>query len=366
MYGEKERDEIEPTFLLDKYPGLKLKKVKALKRSINPFIDLVAFYQIARIILKFKPHIVHTHGAKSGLLGRVAAFFCRVPVTVHTFHGHLFHSYFSRKISGLIIFIEKCLGKITSGAIALSTSQWNDLVNVFKVLPGEKLKIIPLGFINEGEQAETERQAFRTRYHLKDNDVAIGIVGRIVPVKNHFFFADVVHKILNTHAGNPSAFFIIGDGELRSDLEKYLRNQDVSFSNHAISPEQRLVFTSWLTNISEVMSGLDIVLLTSLNEGTPLSIIEAQAFGKPVVATNVGGVKDTMINGETGFFVDKEDLDGFAEKLQILINDAEKRGKMGLAGKEFVRLHFSKQNEIDRTMNFYFSLLKNKGIALQH
>lgn len=362
LYGEKEKDEVEPAFLLDKYKGLNLKKVKGLKRSINPFEDFTAFFQLLKVLIYFKPAVVHTHGAKSGLLGRVAAFICGVPVIVHTFHGHLFHSYFTRNVSRLLVFIERCLAKVTSGAIVLSTSQLNDLVNVFKVFPVQKVEIIPLGFVDYNDNTGEElRRKFRKKYNLQESDVAIGIVGRIVPVKNHSFFIEVVNKLLKKYADNPPAFFIIGDGELKSALENQLKNLDVSYSAQSISGSIRLVFTSWLTDISEVMSGLDIVALTSLNEGTPLSIIEAQAFEKPVVATNVGGVKDTMVNEETGFYVDKNDLETFSRKLQVLINDAGKRKEMGEAGKRFVDERFSKQREVAMTSNFYFSLLAKKG-----
>jgi glycosyltransferase involved in cell wall biosynthesis len=362
LYGEKEKDEVEPAFLLHKYKGLILKRVKGLKRSVNPLQDFAAFFQILKVLLHFKPAIVHTHGAKSGLLGRVGAFFCGVPVIVHTFHGHLFHSYFSRFVSGLLVFTERCLSKITSGCIVLSTSQWNDLVKVFKVFPEQKVEIIPLGFDDYNDHnGAALRQVFREKYSLRESDVAIGIVGRIVPVKNHPFFIEVVSKLLKIYADSPPAFFIIGDGELKETLESQLENLHIPFSTQSISSTTRIVFTSWLTDIGEVMSGLDIVALTSVNEGTPLSIIEAQAFGKPVVATNVGGVRDTMVDEETGFYVDKNDLETFCEKSQALIEDAGKRRKMGEAGKRFVAERFSKQREVDMTSNFYFSLLAKTG-----
>ncbi len=358
LYGEKEKDEIEPTFLLEKYPGLQLQKVQYLKRAVNPFVDIAAFCQLFTAILKFKPHIVHTHGAKSGILGRSAAFLAGVPVIIHTFHGHLFHSYFSKSVTRLVILIERFLAKFTTGFIALSNSQYSDLVERFKIATASKLKIIPLGFINDDLQAKNLlRIDFRKKYNLKDDDVAIGIVGRIVPVKNHFFFADVANKILKEHAVQNTAFFIIGDGDLKMELEQYFEKAHVPYSEKEISDENRVVFTSWLTNIPEVMSGLDIVVLTSLNEGTPLSLIEAQAYGKPVVATNVGGVSDTLIKNVTGFCIEKNDLNEFVSKVFLLVNDAAKRIEMGEAGAKFINQKFSKQKEIDMTKDFYFSLL---------
>ena len=361
IYGEKEKDEMEATFLLKQYPGLAMQKIKWLKRSINPLVDVGAFFKILWTIARFKPNIVHTHGAKSGFFGRVAAYLCRVPVIVHTFHGHLFHSYFNSKISALIKALERTLSKITAGFIILSPSQLVDLVNVFKILPLEKCRIIPLGIELPADGNEgVERKHFRQRYGLKKDDIAIGIVGRIVPIKNHQFFVQAVQKLLLQNAGQLPAFFIIGDGALKVQVEHQLQALSIPFSNNVITADTRVVFTSWLSDLNEVMHGLDIIVLTSLNEGTPLSLIEAQAFCKPVVATNVGGVKDTMINYETGFYVDKNDINMFCTQIQLLINNKELRTKMGIAGHQFVQQKFSKNREVELTKDFYISLLSKK------
>lgn len=363
LTGEKEKDETHPEFLLQKYPGMVLKKNKYLRRGINPFIDLLAFFHALVAIIKYNPHIVHTHGAKPGFAGRVAAWMAGVPVIIHTFHGHIFHSYFSKLISGYIASVERMVGGITTCAIALSESQKNELANHYKILPASKIVVIQLGFdFDDNKDAAAYRQKFRSRYNLQQNEVAIGIVGRIVPVKNHSFFVKVIHRILTSGVKNPPAFFIIGDGDLRLNVEKELHEKKIYFSNKAISPETRVVFTSWLTDIIEVMNGLDIVVLTSFNEGTPLSVIEAQFFKKPVVATNVGGLKDSMLHGITGFLVEKNDLTTFCEKLDALINDEVLRNTMGKEGKKFASVEFSKQKEITLTRDLYFNLLREKGI----
>lgn len=361
LFGEKERDEIEPLFLLQKNPGLHLKKIKSLRRSFNPFFDIYALFHILITIVKFKAHIVHTHGAKSGFTGRLAAWMSGVPVIIHTYHGHSFHSYFSKRISAFIALTERTVGKITTAAIALSDTQKKDLVNKFKILPASKIAVIELGFdFNDNKDPAVARQSFRSKYNLQNNDVAIGIVGRIVPVKNHSFFVEAINRILSGSAADPPAFFIIGDGDLRIQIEKELRLKRVLFSNKAISAETRVVFTSWLTDIYEVMNGLDIVVLTSLNEGTPLSIIEAEFFKKPIVCTNVGGVKDSMQDGVTGFLAEKDDVTTFCKKLSLLINNKELRNTMGEAGNRFASVKFSKQKEVTVTKELYFSLLKEK------
>jgi glycosyltransferase involved in cell wall biosynthesis len=363
VYGEKEKDEIEPVFLLNKYTGLHLKKVGYLRRSVNPFIDIIAFFQLLLIIIKFKPHIVHTHGAKSGFLGRLSAWVCQVPVIVHTFHGHFFHSYFSRKVSGLIALIERAIGRITTAAVALSKLQKKELVEDFKILPANKMAIIPLGFAYEdNNDKQPLRNKFRTQYKLQQSDVAVGIVGRIVPVKNHSLFVQCIKVLLSSDVCPKPAFFIVGDGELRRRVEEELRANHLSYSDKEITEKSRVVFTSWLTDMVEVMNGLDIIALTSLNEGTPLSIIEAQFFKKAVVATDVGGVKDTMEDGATGFLVKSNDTNAFSAKLELLIRDEALRVNVGEAGYKLASERFSKQKEVSNTKNFYFSLLQRKPL----
>jgi glycosyltransferase involved in cell wall biosynthesis len=365
LYGEKEKDEIEPDFLLQQYPDLQLKKIKQLRRSINPFVDFVAFFHVLFSIVKFKADIVHTHGAKSGFIGRVAAWAAGVPVIIHTFHGHFFHSYFSTIVSGLIASVEKAIGRITTCAIALSCDQKKELVETYGVLPDSKVKIIQLGLdITSVEDGASLRASFRARYGLSTGDVAIGIVGRIVPVKNHSLFVSVLQELKAIPTTNPAAFFIIGDGDLKSQVQRELQQKGISFNTGSITPHNRVVFTSWLTEMYEVMNGLDIIVLTSLNEGTPLSLIEAQFFKKPVVATKVGGVTDTVIAGKTGFLSESNDVTTFAHNLRLLIDDKGLRFQMGEEGYHFVSDRFSKQKEVEITQLLYIDLLRKKGYSL--
>ncbi len=359
LYGEKEKDEMEPQFLLKQYPGLQLKKIKQLRRSVNPVRDVLAFFHILHVIHSFKPDIVHTHGAKSGFLGRVAAWLASVSVIIHTFHGHFFHSYFSKTSSRFIALVERWIGKITTSAIALSDIQKNELVEHYKILPAAKIKTIHLGYgIETSKDFVEQRARFRSKYGLKENDVAVGIVGRIVAVKNHSLFVNAIEQMIKVPTHNPVAFFIIGDGKLKNHVEKNLQQKNISFNNHSVDKENRVVFTSWLTEMHKVMNGLDVIALSSLNEGTPLSVIEAQYFKKPVVCTNVGGVKDTVLDGKSGFLVDSKDAIAFTEKLRLLVEDQGLRNNMGEEGYKFVAARFSKKDEIGATKAFYKFLLK--------
>jgi glycosyltransferase involved in cell wall biosynthesis len=292
-------------------------------------------------------------------VGRVAARLSGVPVIIHTFHGHFFHSYFSKRVSKFIARVERKLGEITTAAVALSVAQKDELVNKYKIIPAEKVEIIPLGFAFDQENdAQKLRAHFRSRYGLADTDVAVGIVGRIVAVKNHSFFNEVIRQVLAGPEGARAAFFIVGDGDLRGQVEAELKAKDISYSTDQITSANRVVITSWITDMYEVMNGLDIIALTSLNEGTPLSVIEAQFFKRPIVSTDAGGVKDTMKDGVSGFITGREDIPGFTEKLKLLINNSQLRQTMGEAGFEFAEEKFSKDKEIERTKKLYFSLLK--------
>ncbi|HEX8332424.1 MAG TPA: glycosyltransferase [Segetibacter sp.] len=357
IYGEKEADEFEPLFLLKQYPGLDIEKIPSLKRSINPFSDFVTLYKLYSYIQKYKPHIVHTHGAKSGFLGRVAAWLWGKAVIIHTFHGHLFHSYFNEFTTKVIIWLEKSLARITDASIALSPSQQNELVRQFKIFPHNKVFEIPLGMV-EPDESCLQKQDLRSLYKVKTNEVTIAIVGRIVPIKNHLDFLKVACKILETGVVNVR-FFIIGDGADRSILENFLSQQGFSFSlPGSINENSKFVFTSWISDMYSVMDEIDIVALTSSNEGTPVSLIEAQLCSKPVVAYNVGGVKDTFVDNESGFLVEKGDINLFSEKVMQLINDRSLRIKMGTRGKEFCSRKYSKDAEVTAIDNLYTLLLK--------
>jgi glycosyltransferase involved in cell wall biosynthesis len=363
LYGEKQPDEIEPGYLLESYPGLTLKKISHLRRSINPLVDVVAFFRLLQVMVQFRPHIVHTHGAKSGFLGRIAAYISRVPVIIHTFHGHFFHSYFSSGISKFVALVEKFVGRITTAAIALSSSQKQEIAELYKIFPAGKLTVIPLGFKNDEHAAnQPYRGDFRNRYNIHPNEIAIGIVGRLVPVKDHAFFIDVIEKYAHKFGLEKVVFLIVGDGELRKPIQNRLDQKGISFSSSKAGKEHRVLFTSWLYNMEEVMTGLDIVALTSLNEGTPLSLIEAQYFGKPVVCTNVGGVKDTIVNEETGYLVPPQNATAFCDFLKKLVDDHALRDRMGAAGHQFISSTFSKENEVRLTKEFYFSLLRKKHV----
>ena len=358
LYGDRDSDASVISYYQINYPSINIVPVRTLNNSYNIFQDFVAINFISKWLKKEQVQLVHTHGSKAGFVGRIAAKNSKIPITIHTYHGHFFHSYFGKIKTGLFILLERYLSKITTHLITLSNSQLNDICNVYKISNTNKTSIIQLGIQPDNFiiDKEKKRNNFRDRFKLTSNQIAIGIVGRLAPIKNHYLFIDAALLLLKNNKTN-IVFFIVGDGEKTNTVKKYLSHQlKIAFGN--LNDLHHFVFTSWYTEIEEVQNGLDIVVLTSSNEGTPLSIIEAQVCGKPVVVTNVGGVSDTVINNETGFVVENNNSAIIASKLKDLINDEALRLKLGQKATEFATVSFSLQKQILQTKNLYNQLLE--------
>ncbi len=325
-----------------------------MKRTPNFKSDREAYRKIKEIISEFKPDIVHTHASKAGALGRRAAFACDVPVVVHTFHGHVFHSYFSPLKTNLYKVIERRLAKKSTGIIAISDLQKKELSEKHKICKASKIKVIPLGFDLEKFRADLADKRIETRkkHQLSEKTIAVAIVGRLAPIKNHAFFLQVVENLLAK--GIPQAqFFIVGDGELRSEIESKSAAINQLYG-------EKIVLTSWIKDIASFNAGMDVICLTSDNEGTPVSLIEAQACNVPIVSTEVGGVLDIVSQGETGFVVPKGDLQAFAEKLGLLIENEEIRKKMSQNGWNFVKDKFHYTRLAADMANYYRELLNKR------
>lgn len=354
--GKHEEHEGASTFIPEDH-GLKITLVDELQREINFSNDRKAIQKIREIIREFKPHIVHTHASKSGFIGRYAASKEKVPIIVHTFHGHVFHSYFGKIKTGLYKSIERRLAKKSDAIIVISKEQHKELVYELNVVPEKKAEIIKLGFdlSRFQENISSKREIFRVKHNLTENDVVVGIIGRLTAIKNHDFFLNVAEKVLQS-SNKAVKFLIIGDGEERQRLEERVK---LINSNNS---EPAIFFTSWIKEIDKALAGLDIVALTSLNEGTPVSLIEAQAAGVPVITTNVGGVVDVVKDNETGFIIPKNDQDLFVEKLNELINSKDLRKNMSQNGWNHVSKEFSYTRLCSDVEKLYTRLLKNKNI----
>jgi glycosyltransferase involved in cell wall biosynthesis len=344
--------------------GIKPLIIENMKRSINPANDILAYKKLKEVIRDYKPHIIHTHASKAGFLGRMAAVSSNVPIIVHTFHGHVFHSYFNSMQTSVYKNIERYLGRKSTALIALSEKQKTELSAIYKIAPPEKFHIIPLGFDLKRFWTNTDekRKIFRIKYQLDDDTVAVGIMGRLVPIKNHTLFLNAFKNAKEKTQKNAKAF-IIGDGEMKKALISHCINCGLSYStleNPNLSAN--VIFTSWITDTDTAMAGLDIVALSSLNEGTPVSLIEAQAAGKPIVSTITGGIENVVIPGETALLSSVNDNELFFENLYNLMVNSELRVKLSRQGKDFVDKNFSYNTLAENTGNLYKKLLMNKGL----
>jgi len=333
--------------------------IPEMKREINGRLDRIAYIKIKQIIKDFQPDIVHTHASKSGFIGRYAAINCKVPVIVHTFHGHIFHSYFNRYKTLVFKTIERNLAKKTSAIIAISNLQLQELCYEHRIAPEDKFRVIPLGFDLERFQDSytLKRESFRREYNVSDDEIAISIIGRLVPVKNHQLFISAFAQAKQTSNCKMRAF-IVGDGELFDNLAQLAGNMGLSITtNENKTAKADITFTSWIKDADYVFAGSDIVALTSLNEGTPVSLIEAQAANKPIVSTKVGGIEDVVISGKTALLSDNNNTRAFADNLCLLANHKELRDEMSAAGYDFVKNKFHYSRLVSDMKDLYSDLL---------
>lgn len=356
--GEKDESEDSSTFITSSL-NLEPVIIEEMKRKIDPRLDIAAYKKIKSIINEFKPDIVHTHASKAGTLGRLAAFSCKVPKVVHTFHGHVFHSYFGVATTTFYKNIERYLAKRSDAIIAISDKQKIELSEIHNICKPEKINVIPLGFdlIKFNSNIESKRSDFRAKYKLEEDTVCIGIIGRLVPVKNHKLFLEGFAKVCQNTSKKVKAF-IIGDGELRDNLFELCKTLGLTYS-YINQPDYnaQVIFTSWIKEVDQVLAGIDIVGLTSFNEGTPVSLIEAQACNKPIVTTNVGGIENVVLPNETALLCQNNDLDSYYQALLKLVNDDDLRNNMGHQGWIFVKDHFHYTRLCRDMKNLYDNLL---------
>ncbi|MFW5805304.1 MAG: glycosyltransferase [Bacteroidales bacterium] len=333
--------------------------IPEMQREINYRNDYLAYQKIKNIIKRWSPDIVHTHATKAGVLGRLAASRMNVPVIVHTYHGHIYHSYFNKSKTAIYKQIDRRLAKKTSKIIAISKLQKEELVHVHKISNEDAFTVIPLGFDLERFQHnyDDKRTAFRNKYNISDDTLAMGIVGRLTKIKNHELFLSAFARTKSATQKKIKAF-IIGDGELKDHLLKYASKLGLSVSFQHENPEADVIFTSWIRDIDTVYPGIDIACLTSTNEGTPVSIIEAQAANTAVVTTNVGGIENTVLPGKTGLLAQNKNTDDYTDKLLQMVNDDDLRYEMAVAGWDYVKTNYHFSRLVNDMKALYRHLLK--------
>lgn len=350
--GKVSESEGDMSYLARAY-GIEPVYIPELGREISFKKDIKAFFKLYSIIKKEKPDIIHTHTAKAGTLGRLAAICAGVPVKIHTFHGHIFDGYFSPARAKTFLFIERFLALFTDRIIIVSKAVKEEIVNKLKITNDSKSMVIPLGLdLNNFINCDRLKGRFRKKNNLSEDTMLVGIVGRLVPIKNHKMFLDVARRIKDVLPKLKIRFVIVGDGECRNEIELYAKKIGISDS---------VIFTGWVDDLPDIYADLDIVALTSLNEGTPVSLIEAMASAKPVISTDVGGVRDVARDGWSGYLVHDQNVEVFVNKVSILLNDPSLRERFGINGRETVTAKYSKERLIKDIDALYKSLVsKNR------
>lgn len=293
MFYYAERQGIRPLILAE------------LGRELHPLRDLMTIWKLYRLMREFKPDVVHTHTAKAGFVGRIAAKLAGVPVILHTFHGHVFHGYFNQPMTWLFIQLERIAATFSDTIITLTESLRRELADQYHIARRARITVLPLGLdLEPFAQTPRHKGLFRAQWNIPTEAPLVGIVGRLVPVKNHRLFVEAAALI---HKNNPSVrFAVIGDGELRDEIESYARERDLM---------DVFTFTGWQQDTVNVYSDLDVLVISSVNEGTPVTVIEALAAGCPVVSTAVGGVTELLENGALGSLVLSENAEVLAQAI---------------------------------------------------
>lgn len=332
--------ENESDYLYEVAPDIHSYRVNGLGRSLNLIGDIKAFLYLIREISRFKPDIVHTHTAKAGVLGRVAALLSnQSPIIIHTFHGHLLHGYFSPVKLRLIVYVEKFLAAFTDQLLAVGERVRGDLLRSGIGEPS-KFGLMPPGLKLESLPPKRQSQEL---LGLELGTLQCSFIGRITQIKRPDRFLDVVSEM--KRRGIQIEFFMAGDGELIEDCRKRVERENL--------PVKVL---GWQTDIERVLSASDIVILTSDNEGTPLSLIQAGMAGKPVVSTNVGSVEDIVVSNVTGFITSLE-VTEIADSLEKLATSPQLREQMGLAARNYTTDRFSEKRLVLDHQDLYKKLI---------
>ena len=315
----------------------------SLVRAVRPVLDVAAFRAIGRLMDSSKPALIHTHMAKAGALGRLAAFRSPLkPVTVHTFHGHVLDGYFGAISRHAFIQIEKQLARRTHALIAVSSEIRDELLDLGIGTP-ERWHVIPLGFdLDPFARVDARSGVLREELGLAEDIAVVGVLGRLAPVKDHALLLEAIARLPDVH------LVVLGDGELRGRLEDRAAERDLAGRVH---------FLGWRRDVPEALADIDVVALTSVSEGTPVTLIEALAAARPVVATDVGGVRSVVRDGVDGLLVQSRVPEDIAAALARLLSDGSLRTAFGDAGRARVLVSFEKGRLLSDVRTLYRQLL---------
>ncbi|MCX5696728.1 MAG: glycosyltransferase family 4 protein [Candidatus Omnitrophica bacterium] len=323
--------------------GLILLRSKFLERKINPLKDILSFFQLRSFIKKNKIRIVHTHSSKAGILGRFAAASCGTAAIVHTVHGWSFHDFQPGWMRRLFIWLERYCAKFSDKIIVVSDHDRKIGLKLYIGSP-EKYRLIHYG-IDYNEFLKSNRDA-RKEFGLAHEDLVVGMVSCFKPQKAPQDFIALARAVREGLDG--VKFILAGDGVLRNQLRRLIKRYKL---------EKNVTLLGWRRDIPQFLSCLDVFVLTSLWEGLPIAALEALASSLPVVATDTGGIREVISDGDNGFLLSPGDMSGLAEKVTALLKDKDLKGRMGLKAKESLGETFRLENMQKSYYNLYAELV---------
>ena len=338
-------------------------RLGSLVRPIRPLHDLRAIWQIYRQLRRFRPHIVHTHMAKAGMVGRLATLAYNLTRgsqprarTVHTYHGHVLDGYFSPMISAGVTWSERVLSRLTDRLIAISPRIQDDLERQYQIGRRDQIRVVPLGFDLErfasiDPDAATKARA-RAELGIPTDQPVITTVGRLTSIKQQHVFVAIGQRLAQDFP--TITCLVVGDGTLRDALELQARDRGIA---------DRVRFLGWRSDLPRIYAATDVFVLTSLNEGTPVALIEAMASGVAGVSTDVGGVSDVISGPELGVLASAGDIEQLAIGVASLLNDPERRKAIGQAGRASVLARFGRERLESNIAALYRELLGSSTAA---
>jgi glycosyltransferase involved in cell wall biosynthesis len=337
--------------------GVDVRHVQHLHREVSPVLDPLSVRRVVELIREVRPHILHTHTAKAGAVGRTAAVLAgdaRPPIVLHTFHGHVLRGYFDPVRAGVFRQVERSLARVTTRLVAVSPEVRDDLVEL-GVAPAEKFSVIRLGIDLDGRIAAggQDGSPLRRLFGVSDDAFVVGWIGRMTAIKH---LPDVLASFARLRTrGIEATLCLVGDGPDREAIEQLAYELDIA---------RHTLFVGYQRDVAPYYGMFDALLLPSGNEGTPVVAIESLAAGTPVVATRVGGVPDVVEHGTDGFLVPVGDIEAITAALERLARNPELRAELGRAGRERTLPRYRVERLVDDVDTLYRVLLAEQGLPL--